>query len=116
MRADEVTVVKSLRGRPKDLTKTKAMQLTDSNDLFSLGINLSSSIPIAVTPPRISKWHKNVTIMADEDSAVIVPVRRRKRSAHVSIVNPTSCVDHVLIDTTNFSREPECMHYKKPLF
>ena len=104
MRANDVTTARSHRGRPKGLKKTKGIQLTDLDDLFSLGINLSNSNPFASTPPRVSKRHKNVTIMADGDPAVFVPLSRRKRSRRV----PISCMDDVLIDTTNFSREPEC--------
>ena len=104
MRANDVTTARSHRGWPKGLKKTKGIQLTDSDDLFSLGIILSNSNPIASTPPRVSKRHKNVTIMVDRNPAVFVPLSRRKRTPRV----PISCVDDVLIDTTNFSREPEC--------
>ena len=95
MRANNVTTTRSRRGRPKGLKKTKGIQLTDSDDLFSLGINLSNSN---------HKRHKNVTIMANGNPIVFIPLNHRKRSPRI----PISCVDDVLIDTTNFSREFEC--------
>lgn len=117
MSADDVTVRRSRRGRPKGLMKTRVSQLIDPDDLFNLGINLSNSSRVAVTPPRVSKRHKNARIMADGVPTVIVPVssRRKLRSARVSTVNSISCEGGVLIDTTNFSREPECTIVQKPI-